>query len=264
MDNFRDFYQHDYDDSKEIVDSLTNRYLDSIFENRQREPISQQYESLELRDVNDNLNNLKNQLGYLDRIGIQEFPCMTVGETKIPIDIFQYFEDGEKRQSILSDYYDRYFYRDFYPEERLHRFLDFIKKDNDTKLSSLSFDSVRSNVREALSSFLEIRHASFYNQNIRDNISKFFRGTPPTSTSNISTKYLTVTVNTSNHGLDLSASPAYFVTWKKFGSPTSPIDGYLIPATYIFGGSGVGLPSFTPDPMPVDIPPNFTVTLTKI
>lgn len=225
-----------------------------------------EYFGLELNDINENLTILKSQIKFLERFGVKDtIPCLTIGKSIIPIDIFQYFENREKRLSLLPDFYDEYYYRHFFMEELIDRFLNRIEKSLNKNVTNQNLESVKSNVKNSLSSFIEMRHASFFNHNIVSKISKFFRGgggSPPSISSGARTKYLTVTVNTNNHGLDILASPAYFVTWKKFGSPTSPVAGYLIPGTYIFGGSGVGVPTFTHDSTPVDIPPNLDITIT--
>lgn len=272
MDNFKQFYELDLNSNfenqaKQVADSLAEQYISSIFENQQSEKITKEYLGLELNDINENLTTLKSQIKFLERLGIKDtIPCLTVGESKIPIDIFQYIEDREKRVSLSPDYYDEYYYSYFFMEERVDRFLNRIEKSSDKNVTNQNLESVKSNVKSSLSSFIEMRHASFFNQGIVSKLSRFFRGgggSLPSISSGASTKYLTVKVNTHNHGLDLEASPAYFVKWKKFGSPTSPIDGYLIPGTYIFAGSGVGVPTFTPDLTPVDIPPNLDITITK-
>ncbi len=272
MDSFKQFYQLDLNSnlenqSKQVADLLTEQYISSIFENQQKGKITNEYVGLELNDINENLTTLKTQIRLLERIGLKDqTPCLTVGETKIPIDIFNYLDDREKATSLSQDYYDEFDYRHSFMDERLFRLVAGIKNSTNNYVTIQSLEFVKSNVKKALSSFIEMRHASFFNQGITNKISSFFRrngGSPPNLSGVSNSKYLTVKVNTNNHGLDIEASPAYFVKWKKFGSPTSPIEGYLIPGTYIFAGSGIGLPTFTTDLTPVDIPPNLDITITK-
>jgi|GEM_PF-6081494 len=59
-------------------------------------------------------------------------------------------------------------------------------------------------------------------------------------------------------GMAAYASPAYALTWRNFGSLTSPAVGFLPPGCWIFGAQGKGQCSLMYDPNPVHIPTNFT------
>jgi hypothetical protein len=124
-----------------------------------------------------------------------------------------------------------------------------------------------------LSSFISFRHAALFNNRIRESIRDFFRKEPPDGNGGgingyrpgngggNPTRYLTVKVITADYGLNISASLAYFLSFRKFGSPSSPVTGPLVPGTYIFGARGMSLPNFTVDKMPADIRPNYEITL---
>jgi hypothetical protein len=43
-------------------------------------------------------------------------------------------------------------------------------------------------------------------------------------------------------GLRIHISPAYFISWVYFGSPTTPVTSYVYPGRYIFAGDGPMLP----------------------
>src|SRR5262249_5141841 len=64
-------------------------------------------------------------------------------------------------------------------------------------------------------------------------------------------------------GLRIHVSPAYFVAWVFFGSPTTPVTSYVPPGRYIFAGDGPLLPTFTQDTGVFCIPPTYHATLTS-
>jgi hypothetical protein len=62
-------------------------------------------------------------------------------------------------------------------------------------------------------------------------------------------------VVTQRHGLRVHYTPSYFVSaWNVFGSPTSPVDGWIQPGRYKFGAMGANFP-LRFDPGDFDIPP---------
>ncbi len=264
-EKFNQFYESEFNsESKEVANFLAQEYLNSVFENR-TEKINREYKGLELGDINANLNILKSQIDFLENIGFRDsIPCLAIGEVNIPIDIYQYFEDREKRNTLLPlDFFQNY-YDHPYRFRHIERFLNHIERSPNKLFTSESTVSVKKNLKSALSSFIEVRHASFFNTKISDHISKFFKTNQSSDNQiNNNSKYLNITVNTHNHGLEILASPAYFVTWKKFGSPSSPTVGSLIPGSYIFGGSGIGVPNFVYDEIPADVPPNFNITINQ-
>lgn len=268
MDYFQDLYEMP-SASFAAAESLTNSYLDSLFEFDYSKPIRHSLDGLEWGDLNSNLAVLKNQLILLEKTGYKDLiPCLAAGKTYVPINIMQYLNDPDKLQSIFDDNdFDLYF-RWVSPAQRFGAVIDKIKSNTNRHFAAVWMDDLREIMRVNLSGFIAIRHATLSQGYTRDKVAGFFRngppgGSPPGSTAS-SVKYLTVQLNTVNHGLQIQASPAYFVNWSYFGSPTSPITGSLIPGKYIFAGSGVGLPTFTVDPTIVDIPPNFNITLNGI
>jgi hypothetical protein len=64
-------------------------------------------------------------------------------------------------------------------------------------------------------------------------------------------------------GLRIHISPAYFISWIYFGSPTTPVSSYVLPGRYVFAGDGPMLPQLTVDNGIFSIPPNYTLTLAR-
>ena len=74
---------------------------------------------------------------------------------------------------------------------------------------------------------------------------------------------LQIQVSCRTPGLRLHVSPAYFVTWVFFGSPTTPVTGWVLPGRYIFAGDGPMLPNLTVDNATFCIPPTYNPALTR-
>ena len=64
-------------------------------------------------------------------------------------------------------------------------------------------------------------------------------------------------------GLRIHVSPAYFINWVFFGSPTTPVTSCVLPGRYVFAGDGPMLPTLTQDPAVFCIPPSFHAPLTR-
>jgi hypothetical protein len=61
----------------------------------------------------------------------------------------------------------------------------------------------------------------------------------PTS-SNIDTGLFRVTVKCNAPGYRILVSPAYFIDWAYFGSPSTPVTREMLPGRYIFGTDSIG------------------------
>jgi hypothetical protein len=261
MADFDEYYEAD-DISSEVSNRLAEEYIDMIFESRRGKKIAQKHQKLDLDDINANLNILKSQIDQVGPTGYgRVFPCIRVGNISIPINIDQYVNDVNKMDSIVSGrrgLFDRF-------PINLFRMFDYAASEKNDDLGLISHDSLRKIMIETLSYFIKIRYSSFFNEQIVQRIKRSFIDTPPSvSNKGIENKYLTISLSTINHGLQIQASPAYFISWSYFGNPTSPISGYLKPGRYIFGGQGLGLPTFTVDKTFVDVPPNFNVNLNAL
>lgn len=251
MEKFKDKYAI----KDEIVErsfNVTKNFISQVFNDDYSKEISLSSENVTINDMKENLQVLKQQITILKRFGINDFPCFIADESLIPIDIFQLFRSEnyylydrgfDEKNIFWDDYLYHMFRRDGLSDYR------FVK--------NVGFDSLKSNLEKLIRPFIEIRFASLFDKEIRNDL----RSNTKTSTNSTTNNYLTVKINTVNHGLDISASPAYFLSWKKFGNPTSPVTGYLMPATYLFAATGVNVPRFTIDSIPVDIPPNFDINI---
>jgi hypothetical protein len=70
-------------------------------------------------------------------------------------------------------------------------------------------------------------------------------------------------VVTQTRGLRVHYSPSYFISWKVFGAPTSPVEGWIQPGQYKFGAVGTNY-AFRYDPADFEIPPRTEAILVKI
>ena len=73
---------------------------------------------------------------------------------------------------------------------------------------------------------------------------------------------LPVIVHTNSPGLRISYSPVYLFDGKGtiFGSPSTPVQGWIRPGRYIFGGAQ-GAQPITWDGGEYDVPPALTISL---
>jgi hypothetical protein len=74
---------------------------------------------------------------------------------------------------------------------------------------------------------------------------------------------LKVRVSCNTRGLRIHVSPAYFVSWVYFGSPTSPVVSYVLPGRYIFAGDGPMMPKRRTDPTVFCIPADYNPQLKR-
>lgn len=70
-------------------------------------------------------------------------------------------------------------------------------------------------------------------------------------------------VVTQTRGLRVHYSPSYFMSWRVFGAPTSPVDGWIQPGQYKFGAVGTNY-SFRYDSADFEIPPRTEAILVKV
>jgi hypothetical protein len=74
---------------------------------------------------------------------------------------------------------------------------------------------------------------------------------------------LQVQVSCLTPGLRIHVSPAYFINWVYFGSPTTPVASYVLPGRYIFAGDGPMLPRRKKDPTIFCIPADYHPAITR-
>jgi|GEM_PF-2121428 len=74
---------------------------------------------------------------------------------------------------------------------------------------------------------------------------------------------LRVQVSCLTPGLRIHVAPAYFINWVFFGSPTTPVSGYVLPGRYVFAGDGPMLPKRTRDNGVFSIPHSYHPALTR-
>jgi len=232
-----------------------------------------------LADVNDNVHKMKALYDACKEANVR-VPSFRMDNASVPL----YWPENNNFLEWIggrfSTYYSRrgpYFFdiRDF-----AYYLNDYIKRgyaDKESRIDAVPIERSLEDTSNSLRSFLtsRISGASRWVQSLRNAGGGVGGGSRTTGGSGFGgsgsggpggsgVHYVTINVSTVNHGLGLMTSPAYFVRWAHFGHPTSPVTGPILPGRYLFGGSGPSLPTFTPDPVPVDIPPHTTISLHAI
>lgn len=276
MDNFNTFFESEnIENSKEIGYDLGRKLSERVFEMQSRyEPdeFNLTFEGMPLSDVNSHLSTLSNQISILRNLHIDNFPVLRLGNGyRLPIDIIESFSNNDYNNDT---YYFRNFFDSPYFYDQMHYWIRSFSERSNSDLELISFSELHENLIENLKKFLTYRHAALFNTSILEKIKEYFTNTPPQNSTTGGknnggppsggnpNQYLKITVHTEgHHGLTVSAAPAFFASWRKFGSPSSPVTGQLLPGTYIFGAKGLSLPKFKKDSVPVDIPPKFDFTI---
>jgi hypothetical protein len=267
--NFENF--HPDQESTSLAQDWANRLISNL---QQSSPLNESIEIEENVPMNDvflNLKYLRFLLQLFNNDLVADVPCYFIDESPVFFNIhslfpFQnwFYDLADIEDVRFSGYFNRlenrYSYRLRFPNPDSYFFLlDYLmqslSRTSETNLRLARASEVLESTEVLLGSFLSYR-ISWFRQ--------LFRQPPSSNQGNTNNQFLTITVNTKNPGLRLSSSPAYFINWTFFGNPTTPLNGPILPGSYIFGGDGSLLPSFTVDPVKFNVPPHTNLTLTKI
>lgn len=85
-------------------------------------------------------------------------------------------------------------------------------------------------------------------------------GSPPLSM--VGAK-LAMEVSCNTPGLRVHVSPAYFIDWRVFGSPTTPVNGHVNPGRHVFAGDGPDMRRMVRDHGVFHTPPTYHARLTR-
>jgi hypothetical protein len=225
---------------------------------------SEEADGAPIDDVLINVNKMAMEFAIARRWD-GEVPCLKLDDGGLaPISLTEFF--GGPSSSYGSEdwveLWDRYIGGPFPP----HRFWREILKRSGRQEEGI----VATDVREAevgfqrcLKDFLSYRFAGMkrwaeWIQGIGTDrlsfVSRLFRPRTPAVSPGGG---LQVQVSCITLGLRVHISPAYFISWVYFGSPTSPVVSYVLPGRYIFSGDGPMLPKRKKDPTVFCIPPSY-------
>lgn len=198
-----------------------------------------------------------------------EIPCLKLEDGSwAPISFGEFFAGfyGSEREVM---YDGPYFDRQFPPYRVWHETLKYYQREEENVIVA-KIDEAEKRVEQSLNLFLAHRFAGIkrFGQWMKRK-SKFVppflyriynersRNVPPSPPGISENGGLKVRVSCRTPGLRLHVSPAYFINWIYFGSPSSPVESYVLPGRYVFAGDGPMLPRRRKDPTVFSIPADF-------
>jgi hypothetical protein len=241
---------------------------------------SDEEEGVPLGDVVANVNQMAMEFATARRWD-GEIPCLKLDDGGLaPISLTEFFAGPSSSFYGSEDWvelWDRYFGGPFPP----HRLWREILKRSERQEERVVVSDVReaeAAVQRSLNAFLSYRFAGMKRW------AKWIKGigsdrpggppwwpfrrmnsiggAPPTPAVSPGGG-LRVQVSCNTRGLRIHVSPAYFISWVYFGSPTSPVVSYVLPGRYIFAGDGPMLPRRRKDPTVFCIPADYNPDLKR-
>jgi hypothetical protein len=245
---------------------------------------AEEAEGMRIDDVLENVDQIAREFSAWRRWD-ETVLCLDLGDGELaPISTFNFFTEsawGPRTSVDIFELLDRY---GPVPFDRLRKEVDLrAARLFDDKVRRARIEEAEAGVRRGLRGFLSYRIAglkmgaearprtaprrSRLMQELRNRFFGYSRwagssGAPPRSGIDASGG-LEVQVSCNTPGLRIHISPAYFISWVYFGSPTSPVTSYVLPGRYIFSGDGPMLPSLKFDPGVFSIPPDFRPSLVR-
>lgn len=210
-------------------------------------------EDVPVNDVVANVGHMAMEIAMARRFN-NKIPCLKMDEGELAlISMTQFFGAPfgvQYGSEILFEFWEMF--SQFHP-----RFWEDIRSEKlkEEEVIATAFDNAKEGINRSLTAFLSYRFAGMKMWN------KWIRGagippsTPPPAVGPGGNLQVQVTCLTP--GLRLHISPAYFINWVFFGSPTTPVSSYVLPGRYIFGADGPSQPILIKDPALFSIPPTY-------
>ncbi|MFN0077771.1 MAG: hypothetical protein ACKVY0_15045 [Prosthecobacter sp.] len=236
-----------------------------------------QAEGVPINDVVTNVRQMAEEFAMARRWD-SVIPCLKLHDGDLaPISMTD-FIGGSQWSGYASAEWIKFLerYGPFPPDRFWHEFLRRSQQGEEGVVVA-DFREVAGSVERNLTSFLSYRFAGMksWREWIQGIGGQLFRGSkgPPSSTGPGGSSPpppavgpgggLQVQVSCLTPGLRIHVSPAYFITWVVFGSPTTPVTSYVLPGRYVFSGDGPMLPKRTQDHGVFSIPPTYYPALTR-
>ena len=239
---------------------------------------SEQAEGVPITDVIANVGLMATEFA-LARRWSNEIPCLKLDDGELaPISIAEYFGGPSTPFSGGSvhwlEYWERYAPFPF-PFHRLWKGIVLSSSEGEERLTVASVAEAEERVGRGLRGFLSYRFAGIKAWAEWIHGSQLFGGSkgpsggfgggigapPPLSVG--PGGGLQIQVSCLTPGLRIHVSPAYFISWVYFGSPTTPVSSYVLPGRYVFAGDGPMLPRRTKDHAVFAIPPTYHAALKR-
>lgn len=233
-------------------------------------------ENLQISDVVANVSQMASDFALAHRWD-GEVACLRLGDGDLaPISMTALFGGSTLSSPYFSavDWFDMW---ERYGPFPMHLFWREVRRqDRDERIKIIDVESAMEGTERSLSKFLAYRIAGLRKDRGANGPGNDGGGNiggggggggtlgthrAPPGGAGGSGDGLQVIVNCRTPGLRIHISPAYFVNWTYFGSPTTPVISYVYPGRYIFAGDGPMLPVFTEDAGIFSIPPTYHPTL---
>jgi hypothetical protein len=235
---------------------------------------SEQAEGVPINDVVTNVGQMAAEFAMARRWD-NEILCLKLDDGELaPISMTEYF-GGPLWPSYGSEDWLELWEGSFPFPFPPHRFLRDILRNAEQQEERLMVTDVRQiegSVERSLNGFLSYRFAGIkkwieWIQGIGGSMGPFggigARSSSPPPLAVGPGGGLQVQVSCLTPGLRIHVSPAYFISWVFFGSPTTPVSSYVLPGRYVFAGDGPMLPRRTKDHGVFSIPPTYHAALTR-
>ena len=247
--------------SKTLAKQIATRYIRGLFSNQLSNVPYQLDNDLDLKDLVDNLRILSEQIENLASIGYEDdIPCLVIGTSKIPVNSAKYIANPDFLPQVLAPNE----IMQAGPGRQLITFVRNIKNADNRRFTTVSRRALEQSMTSTVQEFVLVRQASSNNREVRQSILNNSGGGSSGGGGGGAPGFLTIDLTTATSSLDIQSSPAYFINWDYFGSPSKHVVGYLKPGKFIFAGSGPSLPALKVSSLKIPIPPNFKVTVSDI
>lgn len=240
----------------------------------------EEVEGVPINDVLANVNQMATEFAMARRSG-SEILCLKLGEAELaPISMAAFFPSPfwpSAGSEGWIEFWQRYFPFPFPP---LGFWQDMLRRTalQEEPLMVTNVREAEPGIGRSLSAFLSYRFAGMkkWADWIQGSGTRLFgsltgppvgkvpgSSDPPPPPAVGPGGGLQVQVSCLTPGLRIHISPAYFISWMFFGSPTTPVMGYVLPGRYVFAGDGPMLPRRTRDHGVFSIPPTYYAALTR-
>lgn len=230
---------------------------------------AEQAEGVPINDVVVNIDQMAMEFAMARRWG-EGVLCLKLDNGELaPVSMSEFFVGSNIppfASEVWVEFWDRF--GGFRPFERLWRNIlrhaDF--EEEHSIVTNLS--EAHEGIQRSLNGFLSYRFAGMkkwqewiHGTGISSSNSGSSGITPPPAVG--AGGGLQVQVSCLTPGLRIHISPAYFINWIYFGSPTSPVTSYVLPGRYVFAGDGPMLPKRKKDNGVFCIPPSYHPSLAR-